>query len=45
MQAIDQQYTHKLWPRLIRHLDDGQLEIDNNGVENAIQPFIVDRKG
>ena len=33
------------WPRLIRYLDDGRLEIDNNGVENAIRPFVVGRKG
>lgn len=32
------------WPRLIRYLDDGRLEIDNNGVENAIRPFVVWRK-
>ena len=38
-------YTHKLWPRLIRYLDDGRLEIDNNGVENAIRPFVIGRKG
>ncbi|MBF0400578.1 MAG: IS66 family transposase, partial [Magnetococcales bacterium] len=33
------------WPRLIRYLDDGRLEIDNNGVENAIRPFVMGRKG
>lgn len=33
------------WSRLIRYLDDGRLEIDNNGVENAIRPFVVGRKG
>jgi transposase len=26
-------------------LDDGRLEIDNNGVENAIRPFVIGRKG
>ena len=33
------------WSRLIRYLDDGRLEIDNNGIENAIRPFVVGRKG
>ncbi len=38
-------YTDKLWPRLIRYIEDGRLEIDNNGVENAIRPFVIGRKG
>ncbi|MBF0449114.1 MAG: IS66 family transposase [Magnetococcales bacterium] len=38
-------YSDNLWPRLIRYLDDGCLEIDNNGVENAIRPFVLGRKG
>ena len=29
---------------LIRYLDDGHLEIDNNGAENAIRPFVLGRK-
>ena len=29
---------------LIRYLDDGRLEIDNNLAENAIRPFAVGRK-
>ncbi|MEO5350863.1 MAG: IS66 family transposase [Magnetococcus sp. YQC-3] len=33
------------WPLLIRYLDDGRLEIDNNSVENAIRPFVMGRKG
>ncbi|MBF0182746.1 MAG: IS66 family transposase [Magnetococcales bacterium] len=33
------------WPRLIRYLNDGRLEIDNNAVENAIRPFVIGRKG
>ncbi len=32
------------WDRLIRYLDDGRLEIDNNLTENAIRPFVVGRK-
>ena len=37
-------YLHNEWDRLIRYLDDGRLEIDNNGAENAIRPFVVGRK-
>jgi len=29
---------------LTRYLDDGRLEIDNNGAENAIRPFVLGRK-
>ena len=37
-------YLHNEWPKLIRYLDDGRLEIDNNAAENAIRPFVVGRK-
>ncbi len=37
-------YLHKEWPKLIRYLDDGRLEIDNNAAENAIRPFVIGRK-
>ena len=37
-------YLHNEWDRLIRYLDDGRIEIDNNGAENAIRPFVVGRK-
>ena len=37
-------YLHNEWPKLIRYLDDGRLEIDNNLAENAIRPFVVGRK-
>lgn len=37
-------YLHNEWEKLIRYLDDGRLEIDNNGAENAIRPFVVGRK-
>jgi acylphosphatase len=30
--------------KLIRYLDDGRLEIYNNGAENAIRPFVLGRK-
>jgi transposase len=37
-------YLHREWNKLIRYLDDGRLEIDNNGAENAIRPFVIGRK-
>jgi len=37
-------YLHREWDKLIHYLDDGRLEIDNNGAENAIRPFVVGRK-
>ena len=37
-------YMHNEWGHLIRYLDDGRLEIDNNGAENAIRPFVLGRK-
>ena len=37
-------YLHNEWHKLIRYLDDGRLEIDNNGAENAIRPFVLGRK-
>lgn len=41
-QAIS--YTLHLWPRLIRYLDDGRYEIDNNWIENSIRPVALGRK-
>lgn len=37
-------YLNNEWSKLIRYLDDGRLEIDNNGAENAIRPFVLGRK-
>lgn len=37
-------YLHNEWPKLVRYLDDGRLEVDNNQAENAIRPFVVGRK-
>ena len=37
-------YLHNEWGKLIRYLDDGRLEIDNNLAENAIRPFVIGRK-
>jgi len=32
-------YLHNEWDKLIVYLEDGRLEIDNNGDENAIRPY------
>jgi len=37
-------YLNREWGKLIRYLNDGRLEIDNNGAENVIRPFVVGRK-
>ena len=37
-------YLHNEWSKLIRYLNDGRLEIDNNHAENAIRPFVIGRK-
>ncbi|MFM7386058.1 MAG: IS66 family transposase [Betaproteobacteria bacterium] len=37
-------YLAAEWPRLIRYLDDGRLEVSNVLCENAIRPFVVGRK-
>jgi transposase len=37
-------YLHSEWHKLIRYLEDGRLEIDNNVAENAIRPFVLGRK-
>jgi len=37
-------YLAAEWPKLIRYLDDGRLEISNVLCENAIRPFVVGRK-
>jgi transposase len=42
--AIAIAYTLRLWPRLIRYLDDGRYEIDNNLIENSIRPVALGRK-
>ena len=37
-------YTLSLWSRLMRYLDDGRYEIDNNLIENSIRPVALGRK-
>lgn len=37
-------YLSDQWEYLIRYVEDGRLEIDNNLVENAIRPFCLGRR-
>lgn len=37
-------YTLNQWDKLIRYIDDGALNIDNNRAERAIKPFVIGRK-
>jgi transposase len=37
-------YLDNQWLQLIRVLDDGRLEVDNNRCENALRPFVLGRK-
>jgi transposase len=37
-------YTLNQWERLRVFLHDGNIPIDNNGVENKIRPFVIGRK-
>jgi transposase len=37
-------YLDKQWPKLVRYLEDGRLQMDTNLVENAIRPFVIGRK-
>jgi transposase len=37
-------YTLSQWPRLVKYLEDGILNIDNNWIENSVRPFAVGRK-
>ena len=37
-------YALRLWPGLVRYLDDGRIEIDSNTVERAIRPIALNRK-
>ena len=37
-------YLQRQWPKLIRYCDEGELNIDNNPIENAIRPFALGRK-
>ena len=36
-------YLHGQWPKLVRYVEDGRLDIDNNAAERAIRPFVIGR--
>lgn len=40
--AID--YLDRQWPKLVRVLDEGRIELSTNAVERAIRPFVIGRK-
>ena len=37
-------YSLNQWTKLIRYVEDGHLNIDNNRAERAIKPFVIGRK-
>ena len=37
-------YAQNQWPYLLRYLDSGLLDIDNNAAERGIKPFVIGRK-
>lgn len=37
-------YNIKQWDKMIKFLEDGRIEADNNQAERAIRPFVVGRK-
>jgi len=37
-------YAVNQWPKLIRYIEDGRLEIDNGLSERKIKPFVIGRK-
>jgi hypothetical protein len=37
-------YTLSNWESLIKYVSNGRIEIDNNGVENAIRPTAIGKK-
>jgi len=37
-------YNLRQWPKLVRYIEDGNLNIDNNRAERAIKPFVIGRK-
>jgi len=37
-------YCRNQWPKLMRFLEDGRLELDNNQAERSTKPFVMGRK-
>ena len=38
------QYTLNQWEKLLRYVENGLLNIDNNRAERAVKPFVIGRK-
>ncbi len=38
------QYCKNQWHKLVRFIEDGDLNIDNNRAERAVKPFVIGRK-
>jgi transposase len=38
------QYCKNQWHKLIRYIENGDLNIDNNRAERAVKPFVIGRK-
>jgi transposase len=36
-------YLHGQWPKLVRYVEDGRIDIDNNAAERVIRPFVIGR--
>ena len=37
-------YSRQQWPKLVRFLEDGRIELSNNCAERSIKPFVIGRK-
>ncbi|SFC11607.1 IS66 family transposase, partial [Pseudoalteromonas denitrificans] len=37
-------YALNQWEKLIRYVENGHLDIDNNRAERAVKPFVIGRK-
>ncbi|WP_221899903.1 IS66 family transposase [Bathymodiolus platifrons methanotrophic gill symbiont] len=37
-------YTINQWDSLVRYIEDGNLQVDNNAAERHIKPFVIGRK-
>jgi transposase len=42
--TVAMKYTLSLWPQLVHFIENGRVQIDKNGVENAIRPVAIGRK-
>jgi hypothetical protein len=42
--AVGIRYTLARWPALVRYIDDGRLELDNNAAERSLRGVAVGRK-